>query len=126
LNRPGREKAQRKPRRRRHPSDPFDQPFEPEGREGIIMTTGLSKDEKRALRSGHIPTTAPAPLLLTRRQTQQVLGGISLSTILRLEKEGALRKIRLGRGGAAQVFHSMENVRALVAQRAAEAEADAR
>jgi hypothetical protein len=66
-------------------------------------------------------SATPDQLLYTRQQTARVLGDISLSTILRLERQGQLKKIRLMRGASAQVFHSAENVNALVAERIAEA-----
>ena len=87
------------------------------------MATHVTRGSAFSNTAKHSSSTAARQLLYTRAQTARVLGGISLSTILRLEREGALKKIRLMRGVSAQVFHSAENVNALVAQRIADSEA---
>jgi hypothetical protein len=68
-------------------------------------------------------STTPDQLLYTRQQTARVLGGISISSIIRLERLGLLKKVHLMPGQSAQVFHTAENVKALVAQRIADSEA---
>jgi hypothetical protein len=51
-------------------------------------------------------------LLYTRGQTGEALGGISVSSVIRLENEGKLRKVRL-RGETGQVFNPVADVEAL-------------
>jgi hypothetical protein len=51
-------------------------------------------------------------LLYSREQTAEVLGGISISSVIRLERDGRLAKVRL-RGA---VFHRCEDVHALASQ----------
>jgi hypothetical protein len=76
--------------------------------------------QRRTLRR----SATPDQLLYTRQQTADVLGGISLATIFRLEKEGVLKKVRLMPGKSSQVFHVAADVNALVARRIAEASLD--
>jgi hypothetical protein len=56
--------------------------------------------------------TAVRRLLYTREQTAEALGGISVSSVIRLENEGRLRKVRL-RGETGQVFNPAGDVEAL-------------
>ena len=58
-------------------------------------------------------------LLFTRRQSADALS-CSISTIVRLEREGQLSKVRL-RGKTGQVHNIVEEVEALVAARVEEA-----
>ena len=62
----------------------------------------------------HPEPTSVRRLLYARGQTAEVLGGISLSTVIRLEREGRITPIKLlkDRPGA-QVFHRVEEVEAL-------------
>jgi DNA-binding XRE family transcriptional regulator len=55
-------------------------------------------------------------LLYSREQTAEALGGVSNMTIVRLENDRKLRKVRL-RGGAGKVFHLVEDVLALLQER---------
>jgi len=57
------------------------------------------------------PTTVRR-LLYTREQSAYALGGISVSSVIRLEKEGLLGKVRL-RGETGQVFNPAADVEAL-------------
>lgn len=51
------------------------------------------------------------PLLISRKQAAELLGGVTVATIKRLEKAGVLRGRRLNRHSpTAQVFYSYENV----------------
>jgi hypothetical protein len=56
-------------------------------------------------------------LLFTREQTAFALGGISVSSVIRLENEGKLGKVRL-RGETGQVFNPVEDVEALASAEA--------
>lgn len=56
----------------------------------------------------------PAPLLYTRRQAAALLGGVSLPTVIRLEREGKLRAIRLLPKQHSQVFYAASEIQALV------------
>lgn len=56
----------------------------------------------------------PERLLLTRRQVAEMLGGVSVETVRRLEDEGRLKPIRLSRSPTAQVFFKAADVHALV------------
>ena len=65
------------------------------------------------------PSKAPSSvkrLLYTREQTAECLGGISVSSLIRLERDGSLSKVRL-RGLTGQVFHRADQVEALGAGR---------
>lgn len=73
------------------------------------MSHSSSKPHRRG--PGRAATTAPR-LLYTREQTAQALGGISISSIIRLENDGRLRKVRL-RGKTGQVFHNVSDIEAL-------------
>lgn len=51
------------------------------------------------------------PLLVSRKQAAELLGGVAIATIKRLEKAGVLRGRRLNRySPTAQVFYSYDNV----------------
>ncbi len=56
----------------------------------------------------------PQRLIYSREQVGQLLGGVSVATIRRLELAGRLRPIRLSRSKAGQVFFRAEDVRAFV------------
>jgi hypothetical protein len=56
------------------------------------------------------------PLLVNRREAARLLGGISISTMLRLEQSGALRPICLTDARTAQRFYSMDELKALAAR----------
>ncbi|HWZ38597.1 MAG TPA: hypothetical protein VNY08_09885 [Bradyrhizobium sp.] len=50
--------------------------------------------------------------LYPREQARQILGGISIATLVRLEKAGALKPVRLNkRSPTAQVFYTGVNLR---------------
>ena len=53
-------------------------------------------------------------LLYTREQTAELLGGVSISTIRRLEREKRLKPIRLSLSPTGQVFHQASDVHALI------------
>jgi hypothetical protein len=57
-------------------------------------STALSKLEKRG-RASASADTSPNRLLYTRKQTQQLLGDVSIATLIRLERAGILRPRRL-------------------------------
>jgi hypothetical protein len=52
-------------------------------------------------------------LLYSRQQTAQALGYRSVASVIRLQREGVLRPIRLTKRRTGQVFYSVEEVRAL-------------
>jgi hypothetical protein len=52
-------------------------------------------------------------LLYSRRQSCFALGGISIATILRIENQGLLDKVRLAGSPSGQVFHKIEQVQKL-------------
>lgn len=53
--------------------------------------------------------------LYTREQARQVLGGISVATLIRLEKAGDLKPIRLNkRSPTSQVFYTGHNLREMI------------
>ena len=57
---------------------------------------------------------APQPLLYSRQATRQLLGGISIASIKRLERNGELTPVRLNRRSAtSQVFYKRQEVLAL-------------
>ena len=64
--------------------------------------------------------TSVRRLLLTRQQTAEALGGISVSSVIRLEKDGRLSKVRL-RGLTGQVFNRADEVEALALGEVSEA-----
>lgn len=65
------------------------------------------RERRRLERNGSV-----RQLLYTREQTGAALGGVSVSTVIRLENEGKLRKVRL-RGLTGQVFNPAVDVEAL-------------
>jgi hypothetical protein len=70
--------------------------------------------KKRAAPADKIAAPA-ARLLFSRRQTAELLGGISLNKVKQLEDAGVLDKVRLDRRSAnGQVFHRASNVLAIV------------
>ena len=62
----------------------------------------------------HSKTGATNPLLVSRREAAQILGGVDVSTIRRLERSGLLKPKRLTRRPRGQVFFLAKNVFALV------------
>lgn len=52
-------------------------------------------------------------LLYSREQAARLLGGVSISTITRLEQEGRLTPVRLSNSKTGQVFYRSEDVIAL-------------
>ena len=66
-------------------------------------STGLSKSE-RSLR----------PLLVSRRDARVLLGGISTSTLIRLERKGLLIPKRLTRSPSGTVYYAYDNLLQLI------------
>jgi len=61
-------------------------------------------------------TDAPTPtkrLLYSREQAGELLGGISRPTLIRLEKTGKLKAVRLSKGATTKVYYSHENLERL-------------
>lgn len=56
------------------------------------------------------------PLLYTRFQASKLLG-CSVSTIIRLEKEGSLRGFRLGARQTGQIYHRQDEIMRLIDRR---------
>jgi hypothetical protein len=74
----------------------------------------LSEAEKRQRTQQREQSLAAVPqLLYSRRQTQRALGGISISTIIRLENAGKLDKVALAGVPNGQVYHRVAQVTAL-------------
>jgi hypothetical protein len=61
----------------------------------------------------HRETGAAPPLLVNRREAARLLGGISISTMLRLEQSGALRARTLTNARTAQRFYVYSEIVAL-------------
>jgi hypothetical protein len=60
----------------------------------------------------------PTPLLHTRQQACRMLGGISVSTLIRLEAMGELRAIKLNKQSkSAQTFYRHDDLVALASGR---------
>jgi hypothetical protein len=74
-----------------------------------VQSTALSKAEKKRNRA-----STPSRLLYTREQAADLLGGVSVHTIRRLEAQGRLRRVRLTKSPSAMVFIPAEDVHALV------------
>jgi len=74
------------------------------------QTNSLSPEERQ--RREEQRRASVRRLLYSREQTAEVLGGISIPTIIRLENEGRLSKVRL-HGVTSKVFHKVEEVEAL-------------
>ena len=55
------------------------------------------------------------PLLVSREQMAEMLGGVSTSTIVRLEKQGRLTPVRLTRKPTSMVFYTVDNVHRVIA-----------
>jgi hypothetical protein len=90
-----------------------------------VHSTGLSKDEHDTLSgvgSAH-QSSLNDRLLYTRRQVAELLGGVDVSTVRRLEREGRLTPIRLTGRKTGQVFLRAEDVRKLIEQAAADDQA---
>jgi hypothetical protein len=74
----------------------------------------LSEAEKRRRAQQREQTLAAVPVLLySRRQTQRALGGISISTIIRLENAHKLDKVTLAGVPNGVVYHRASQVIAL-------------
>jgi hypothetical protein len=81
----------------------------------------MTKNNSRSqpILSEHVPPAvrAGAPLrqlLFSREQVAQMLGGISIATVRRLEHEGRLKPVRLSRSPTAMVFFRASDVDALI------------
>lgn len=61
-------------------------------------------------------TTKPRQLLYSRAQAAELLGGISINTVRRLEAEGYLTLVRLTRIPTGMVFFRAADVEALVVE----------
>jgi DNA-binding transcriptional MerR regulator len=68
------------------------------------------------------PISSLSQLLLTRKQVAHLLGGIDISTIRRLEREGTLKPLRLSRSSTGMVFFAARDVDRLVTSMQAAAE----
>jgi hypothetical protein len=55
-------------------------------------------------------------LLYTRKQARELLGGISVFTLIRLEREGRLKPIRLSQSPTSQVYYVHDDLIALIAE----------
>jgi hypothetical protein len=53
-------------------------------------------------------------LLYTRKQARELLGGISVFTLIRLEREGRLKPIRLSRSPTSQAYYVHDDLIALI------------
>jgi hypothetical protein len=84
------------------------------------QSTALSKGEKKAarFRGARTPPSTLDQLLYSRKQAQQLLGGISIATMQRLEAAGRLRPKRLdpSKTGIGQVFYTRANLLELVGE----------
>ena len=63
------------------------------------------------------PQAPQAPkqrLLYSRKQAGELLGGVSVATLKRLEDEGLLRPIKLSRSATAQTFYAADAIAALI------------
>jgi hypothetical protein len=70
-----------------------------------------SKPKDTASAASSNNQSQPKPLLVSRKQAAELLGGVAIATIKRLEKAGVLRGRRLNRySPTAQVFYSYDNV----------------
>ena len=73
----------------------------------------MSKVKARKRHAKPIKSKTPVRrLLYAREQTAEALGGISISSVIRLEREGRLSKVRL-RGLSGKVFNPVDEVEAL-------------
>jgi len=54
----------------------------------------------------------PRPLLYSRRHACALLGGISTATLIRLENDGVIEPIKLGRSPTGQTFYRAADVHA--------------
>jgi hypothetical protein len=52
----------------------------------------------------------PRPLLVKRTEAGPLLGGISSSQLIRLEKAGLLKPVKLSKSPVGAVFYSYDNV----------------
>jgi hypothetical protein len=59
------------------------------------------------------PTALDARLLVTREEASRLLGGLSLSTLLRMERRGQLRPVKLTGSPAGKTFYRYGNVLAV-------------
>jgi hypothetical protein len=74
----------------------------------------VSDSEKaRRAQQRALSLAAVEQLLYSRRQTARALGGISIATVIRLEKCGKLDKVRLAGVSNGAVFHRAAQVHAL-------------
>jgi hypothetical protein len=54
-----------------------------------------------------------APLLYSREQAARLLGGVCAMTLIRMEKRGVLKPIRLVPSANGRVFYTAENIAAV-------------
>ncbi len=85
----------------------------------------LSEKERRrrgAQSAGsHVETTTR--LLYSREQVAGMLGGVSIATVRRLEREGRLKPVRLSRSPTAMVFFRAADVEVMIEEAGAESAA---
>jgi hypothetical protein len=77
----------------------------------------MTKTKKELVRGKQRPRSldlAPGQELVSRKVARRVLGNVSESMLVRLEKRGVLRAVRLSPSSAAQVFYTRANVMAVV------------
>ena len=66
------------------------------------------------MRKANPPNLSSSPLLVSRRDAADALGGVSVATLIRLEKQGVLKPVRLNKNSStAQVFYRGEDINAL-------------
>jgi hypothetical protein len=62
----------------------------------------------------HIPQSAvPGQLLFSRAQAAKLLGGLSFATLIRLEKAGRLRPVKLLNNPSGKTFYTARDLEAL-------------
>ena len=96
-------KAQK--RRPAKPSKPRRRKLSPE----VLKRRREERERHRVQRNESVPQ-----LLYTRQQSGAALG-VSISTIIRLENEKKIRKVRL-RGETGQIFNPVEDIEALASE----------
>jgi hypothetical protein len=75
---------------------------------GLMPTTTPEQHRERAA------DTLPERLLYPRKHAAELLGGVSLATLKRLEEEGILKPVRLNkRSTVSQVFYTHSNLMAV-------------
>jgi hypothetical protein len=70
-----------------------------------------SKHEKQERIRASAYDVLPDRFLFSRKQAAELLGGVSLATMKRLESEGVLQPVRLNkRSATGQVFYTHDNL----------------